>query len=92
MKKINIDKEWLLNQYITLNKTIDDISNEFNFSRKSISRRIKEYGLIKSNDAKNESISQKRQQIQVTKEEIYDLYIFLYVFLKKRRRKAIRQF
>jgi very-short-patch-repair endonuclease len=47
------DREWLYHQYITLNKSYDEISEEFNIGKTTIARWVKKHGLIKEYKRKN---------------------------------------
>ena len=47
MKKVNIDKDWLYDQYIIQNKNIEEIAEELGTGRKPIMRSLKEFGIKK---------------------------------------------
>jgi very-short-patch-repair endonuclease/transposase len=47
------DKDWLEYQYITLNKSYDEISKEFNIGKTTVARWVKKHGLVKENKRKN---------------------------------------
>ena len=48
MKRVNIDKDWLYDQYIVQNKNIEDIAEELDTGRKPIMRSLKEFGIKKN--------------------------------------------
>ena len=48
MKRVNIDKDWLYDQYIVQNKNIEDIAEELGTGRKPIMRSLKEFGIKKN--------------------------------------------
>lgn len=48
MKRVNIDKDWLYDQYIVQNKNIEDIAGELGTGRKPIMRSLKEFGIKKN--------------------------------------------
>ncbi len=48
MKRVNIDKNWLYDQYIVQNKNIEDIAEELGTGRKPIMRSLKEFGIKKN--------------------------------------------
>lgn len=47
MKKVNIDRDWLYDQYIIQNKNIEEIAEELGTGRKPIMRSLKEFGIKK---------------------------------------------
>lgn len=60
------DKNWLYNQYIVLNKSAEQISEETGLGLRTLRRYIKDFGLTIKNGAETENI---------TKDELYELYI-----------------
>ena len=47
MKKVNIDKDWLYDQYIIQNKNIEEIARELGVGRKPVIRSLNEFGIKK---------------------------------------------
>ena len=47
MKKVNIDKDLLYDQYIIQNKNIEEIAEELGVGRKPVMRSLKEFGIKK---------------------------------------------
>jgi len=75
MNKININKDWVQENYIEKNKSINDMVSEFGIAKNTLRRRIKEFGLTKSKEMMDLANSKSKTKFVFNKEELYDLYI-----------------
>jgi len=74
-RKINIDKEILIELYINKNMTVLEVANELGYSTATINRQLKLYNIKKDEKSRRAAISKTKQNKTEEEKKIYSEHI-----------------